>query len=344
VKRRLAAWLGFGLGFVLVVLIVLVMLVSLVGAAVASGASGQGANGPEAAEGAGEAGKPSALDHSGVRFKLESRFVPAGDFGSFSADLYRPATKLEVRFPVARNAILSLAGSAHADVYDFDGTSDLFKTGPTAGDPFERLNATTVRLRGFYVFEPSRTFFAERELWALVGEGFWRGRWEEGSDISDGNNAGAMLAAAYGLPGRFQLALGFKLSSKLLGSGVRASPVAHLDWRISDRWRLRNYGAGLRVDYRVTPDVVLFARSRFKSRRFRLDDRGGGIGKGSVRSRQVPAGIGVRWDALDSLRVTVLAGVMAYHQLRIEDEDENTLGTATADPAAFFQLRFDLRR
>lgn len=326
-KRRLAAWLAF----------------ILTSTGLAVGADEQETRERDFPGLAREAEKANVLDHAELRFDVRSSFVPGGDFGSFSADLYRPAARFHITLPVGRNAVARLATSTHVDVYDFEGTSDLFEAGPTGDDPFEELHAVTLRLQGAYLLEDCCTLFSDREHWALLGEGFWRGRWEAGSDISDGHNGGATLALGYLLPGRLELALGIQLSSKLLESGISVSPVFDLDWKINDHWRLCNYGAGLRVEYRVRRGLVLFAQSRLKNRSYRLDDRGGSIGKGSVRSREVPVGIGVRWDALDVLRVTVLAGAMAYYELRVQDEDRNTLGTETADPVPYFELRFDLR-
>jgi hypothetical protein len=327
VKRRLAAGLAF----------------TLASSGLAAGADEQETKERDFPGLAREAEKANVLDRAEMRFNVNSSFVPGGDFGSFSADLYRPAARFKITLPVARSAVARLAASTHADVYDFEGISDLFETGPTRGDPFEELHAVTVRLQGAYLLEDCCTLFSDREHWALLGEGFWRGRWEAGSEISDGHNGGATLALGYLLPGSLELALGIQISSKLLESGVSVSPVFDLDWKINDRWRLGNYGAGLRVEYRPRRGLVLFAQSRLKSRSYRLDDRGGTIGKASVRSREIPVGIGVRWDALDVLRVTVTAGVMAYYELRIQDEDRNTLGRETADPAPYLELRFDLR-
>ena len=58
----------------------------------------------------------------------------------------------------------------------------------------------------------------------------------------------------------------------------------------------------------------------------------------------VPA-LGVDWRIARAFRLRLLAGAIAYHRLRLRDDDGDRLGTVTADgPSPYVSLRFDLRR
>lgn len=283
------------------------------------------------------------LDQVKVRLKFRSEFVPDADFGSFSIDQYRPEVKLKVTLPVSSQMGLRIIASHRVEVFDFDGTSNLFGLGPTSSDPFDELHGSTLRLQGAYLFDDCCALFADDERWSLLGEGFWTARWEAGADLGSGSRGGGALAVGYRLPGLLDLTLGVRLSSKLLNNGVSVSPFVEFGWQISDRWSLRSGGMDAQLEYRLLDPLTLFAVGRYESQSYRLDDRPGGVGKGRVRIRRVPTGLGLRWNALPWLRITTTAGAMVWQELRVEDHDDNSLSSPTADPAPWFQLRFDFR-
>ena len=108
-------------------------------------------------------------------------------------------------------------------------------------------------------------------------------------------------------------------------------------------WRLRSYGTGLQLERKLVPDLVLFTRARLESQKFRLGARPGGVGKGSVRIRKVPVGLGVQWRPWRWLRLRIGGGVMAYNQLLVKDAASDTLSSVSSDVAPYFNLRIDVR-
>jgi hypothetical protein len=283
------------------------------------------------------------LKYVKLRLKLANRFIGQADFGSFKANSYQPEGRLTLTVPVAKNAGLRLLGTGRVILYDFDGVPDLTGERPGSDKPFDSLNSWTLRLQGAYLLDEDATLFSDKERWSILVDAFGKARWEAGSDISDALTWGGTLALGYKLAERLEVAAGLSIGTKLLGGGIGVSPLVEIDWRINDDWNLRSYGLGLQLERRMTERFRLFARARLEGRSYRLDDRGGTIGRGKIQVRQLPAGLGFRWDLARRFRLTVAVGAVAYQRLSVKSEDKETIGSETADPSPYFMVRFDLR-
>ncbi len=283
------------------------------------------------------------LKHVKLRLKLANRFIGQADFGSFDADSYQPEGRLTLTVPVAKNAGVRLLGTGRVILYDFDGVTDLFGESPGSDRPFKSLNSWTLRLQGAYRLDDDATLFSDKERWSILVAASGRARWESGSDLSDALTWGGSLALGYKLADRFEAAAGLSIGTKLMKGGVGVSPLIEVDWRINDDWSLRSYGVGLQLERRLTERFRLFARARLEGRSYRLEDRGGTIGKGKIGVRQLPTGLGFRWDVTRHLRLTAAVGAVAYHRLRVKNEDDKTIGSETATPSPYVMVRFDLR-
>jgi hypothetical protein len=287
--------------------------------------------------------EPGVFKYVKLRLKLANRFIGMADFGSFEANSYQPEGRLALTVPVAENAGVRLLATGRVILYDFDGASDLTGESPGSEDPFGSLNSWTLRLQGAYLLDEDATLFSDEERWSIVGDVFGKARWESGSDISDALSMGGSLALGYKLGERLEVAAGLSIGSRLTKSGVGISPLIEVDWRINDDWRLRSYGLGLQVERSLTESLSLFARARLEGTSYRLEDRGGTLGKGRIQVRQLPAGLGLRWNLARRFRLTATLGAVAYHRLRVKNEDDDIIGTATADPSPYVTVRFDLR-
>lgn len=286
---------------------------------------------------------PGLIDYLKARLTLAERYVGEGDFGTLAASSNQPEGRLRVSFPVADNAALRFIGGGGALLYDFDGASDLFGLGLSAGAPFGNLYTWEARVQGAYRFDEDRTLFFDDERWALVVQGGTRSSWESGSDMSDGLRGAGSIAVGYSLGQNFELALGLSLGSRLLEDGVGVSPLFDVDWRINPNWRIRSYGTGVQIERKLGSDLVLFTRARLETRSYRLGARPGGVGKGAVRVRQVPIGLGLQWSPWRWLRFRAIGGVVAYNELRVKNQANNTLSSITSDAAGYFTLRIDVR-
>jgi len=284
----------------------------------------------------------SIYDLVKVGFKASTRFVGLADFGDYKANSYQPEARLKITSPIAKNMGLRLMATGRILHYDFvDGDADL-GIGKDAGHPFGNLYNWSTRLQGAYLFGENQTLFFDEERWSLMGETFARAGWEEGANMTDALTGGVSLAAGYRLGRTLELAAGVSVRSNLRGE-VRVRPLAEFDWRINPNWKISSQGLGLQVQRKLGERFTVFARSRWEGSGFRMADRGREIGKANLRIRQLPVGLGLWWNITRHVRVTTLAGVMAIHRLRVEDEDGNEIDTDRAKPSPYFLVRLDFK-
>lgn len=269
-----------------------------------------------------------------LRFRSDTRFVVGSDFGTSDANLYWPRGYLQIAVPLSERAAVRLRLSGGAALYDFDDSTDLFGVGPSSREPFDDLYSGTLALEGRYRMT---------ENWALYGQGFAAARWEEGSAFDDSIVGGGGLAIGFRIPDRFKLILGGGLKSRLDRSSLGPYPLIDLEWMISDAWKLRIHGPGALLEYKFSDAFKVFLRGQITTRSYRLDERLGPAGRGTVRDRQLPVGVGFRWVVHRNFRIGVSAGVMAQHKLKVRDRNRNTISSISADPAPYLELQIDLR-
>jgi hypothetical protein len=277
-----------------------------------------------------------------IRVRSDTRFIVGSDFGSSDANLYWPRGSMQVGVPLSKRAAVRFRLNGGAAIYDFDRTINLFGRDPDSAppgnlfdpDPFDNLYAGSFAVEGVYRMS---------DTWGLFTHGFVTARWEDGASFDDSISGGGGLAVGYKIRDRLDLILGVGLKSRLDRSGPRPYPLVDLEWRIDDSWTLHSHGKGLAVEYAVNNAFKIFLRGRIESRRYRLDNRLGLASRGTVRDRQIPVGLGFRWVANRNIRIGVVAGVMAYHQLKVRDRNRDTIESISADPAPYFELRIDFR-
>ena len=278
--------------------------------------------------------KPSPGIPLALRFRSETRFVVDSDFGASDATLYWPRGGVRVGVPLSERAAVYFRVNGGATIYDFDGTTNLFGLGPSSGDPFDELYAGSIAVDGVY---------RANETWAFFAQGFVDARWEDGASFDDSISGGGGLAVGYQIPNRFDLIVGVGLKSRFDRSGPRPYPRIDLEWTIDDTWRLRSHGRGLVLEYALNDVFKMFLSGRVESRKYRLDNRLGPASRGTVRDRQIPVGLGFHWMVNRNLRVVAVAGVMAYHQLKVRNRSRDTIRSISADPTPYFEVRIDLR-
>jgi hypothetical protein len=277
--------------------------------------------------------------NAGLEFS--NRFVANADFGEFEANSYQPELRLRVSTPISKRAAVQLVARGRILIYDFDGRADL-GTG-SIDAPFDNLNSWTVRLQGAYRLDESWTLFSDDERWSIFGGLAVRSRWEQGSNVGDGLQFGGSVGVTYRLGSKFDFILGVTVGNKLEDGGVGVGPVVELGWQISEKWSIRSLGLGLELNRTLTPNLTAFARARLEGGIYRLAYRGSEIGAGTLRVRQLPVALGLRWNAFRHFRFRAAVGVVAYHQLRLRDWKDITLGERTAGPSAYVMLRIDMR-
>jgi hypothetical protein len=283
---------------------------------------------------------PQARYWDAVRLRLQSHFVPRSDFGAADVALYSPSARLRVTLPVSDRGVLQFTGRGGTSQYTFSGSTDWFGLGPTSSGPVEGLYSLLLALQGAYRLNDAGYVFVDGESWSVLGGVFGRSRWE-GNDIADGWTGGGFLSVGY-QNARLRMALGARLESRLIGSGVKVSPVATIRWDPTKWLTVRNRGTGLQIEYGLTNRLELFAAGYVSSDRYRLADRAGVAGPLTLRDRQVLAGVGFEWKLSRYFRINVEGGVVASHEIKVRSDDA-TLSSLRADPAGYFDIRIAVR-
>lgn len=285
----------------------------------------------------------SLRDRVELSLKASNRFVGMADFGDYRANSYQPEFRLKLTTPLAENVGVRLMGTGRILHYDFDGGDADLGIGSVSNGPFDDLYQWNARLQGAYLIDHGWTLFSPKEHWALLGESFVRASWEKGAAMGDSLGGGGSLAVGYRLGRKLELALGASMRTRLRNGKLAFTPVAELDWRIDDDWKLSSQGMGLQIERRLGERFTAFGRARLESNNYLLGDRGSEIGDAYLRIRQLPAGLGLWCNVGRHLRLTALGGVMALHRLRVEDQHGREIDSDTASPSPYFMLRFDFR-
>ncbi len=283
---------------------------------------------------------PQARYRDALRVRLESSFLPNSDFGAVDVSLYAPDARLRLTIPLSDRAVLQLRGRIGYSHYDFSGTSDLFGTGPTTGDPLDPLYRSGLSAQGAYRLNEERSFFVAGESWSLLANAFARSSWEAGQ-FAQGLSGGGSLAFGYQNE-KIRIALGIRLESESTGGGVDVDPVATIRWDPTPRITVRNRGTGGQIEYRLTPSVETFVAGYVSSQSYRLADRAGASDDLKLRDRLVLVGTGFEWRINRHFRLNLEGGVVVSRKLQVRS-DNTTLSSMTADTGGYLTLRVIVR-
>jgi len=283
---------------------------------------------------------PQVRYRDALRVRLESGFLPNNDFGSVDVSLYSSAARIRLTVPLGDRAVLQFTGQMGYSHYDFSGTSDLFGTGPTAGDPLDRLYSSALRIQGAYRLNQERSLIVAGEAWSLLAAAFARSRWEQGR-FGKGLTGGGALALGYQNE-TVRIALGVRLENETTGGGVRVDPLVTIRWDPTERITVRNRGVGFQIEVQLTPSIATFAAGYLKSQSYRLANRAGVPGDAILRDRMLRVGSGFEWRINRHLRVNLEAGVVASREIRVRSDGIN-LSLMRADPGGYLTVRLTLR-
>ena len=283
---------------------------------------------------------PQARYRDALRVRMASSFLPNNDFGAVDVSLYSPDVLIRLTVPLGDRAVLQFRGRMGYSHYDFSGTSDLFGTGPTTGDPLDPLYRFALSAQGAYRLNEERILFVTGESWSLLANAFARSNWEDGH-FAQGLTGGGSLAFGYQNE-KIRIALGIRLESDSTGGGVRVRPVATVRWDPTRRITVRNRGTGGQIEYRLTPSVATFAAGYVSSHSYRLANRAGAPDELNLRDRMVLVGTGFEWRINRHFRLNLEGGVVVSRNIRVRSDD-TTLAKMTADPGGYLTLRVTVR-
>lgn len=214
--------------------------------------------------------------------------------------------------------------------YDFSGLGGLF---PGAAESFaEEIHA--------WRLDPSYTHVFD-DTWSGVLYGTIAWAYEEEGNMGD-SATGAVGAGAFYRAGP-DLTLGLALHVQFrIEDHAWIYPLPYIDWKISDRASLRTEskaGYGLAFGYALDDAraFTLETRLRYQGRRIRL--RGENVlSDGILDDQRALFDLGIRWQPVRALRVTLYAGTDVWQEFTFEDETGSDLEELQTNFAPFVGL------
>jgi hypothetical protein len=214
--------------------------------------------------------------------------------------------------------------------YDFDGG------GFSAGDPWETILETRFGTQLVYPID---------DQWAVRGGGLVMLSREFDADWGDSFTGGGTLGVDYRHSESLFVSLGLGVITQI-EDDVTAVPMVALQWLPADQWALRvgavpvNGGAlaGAEVAYELSDQWELGLGLLYREDRFRLDDSGpapDGVGQ----EQFLPLRLRAAWRFHPRMTLHFIAGMALGGELKLEDQNGNTLREEDYDPAAYLGAR-----
>jgi hypothetical protein len=266
------------------------------------------------------------------------------DFGPADASEFRSRLAIRSGAPLGESLALRLTVSGHASFFDYSGNEVGLEQELGGIDLFERLYGVQFGLGGVYRLPYQWTFFGVTPSWSLFTEGRASLDWENGASLSDAVKGSGAVGVGFEIDPALELALGVDVGSTIDDDGVSISPVFGFRWRFCERMRLESRGTGLRFAYELTPALELYLSGSYESDRFRLDDGEPPLTDLTLRKREAPVLVALRWAPTPHWRLAVGAGSMVHQEWKVEtDDDDGPSSTVKAGPSALTWLRVEYR-
>jgi hypothetical protein len=274
-----------------------------------------------------------------VRGYVRTFVAPEARVGSGHVTLVRPQVGMRLAWPLNDRVGIRISGRVSSSRYRFRG-------GPTGVSPLlddaVDLYAARFALEGSYRLAEAGPWFADEEVWSVLGSLSGGSRWEDG-DFDSGLGVSGALGMGYQIPDRFRIGLGLTLRTSLEEGGLDPGPFVSMRWDVSERFTVRTEGLGLRLEYDVVPALELQVTGARASDGFRLHDRFGLRDDLTFRDRYLRFSGGFEWDLAKWLRLNLEAGYTAERRLRVQGDDLGTLVSKRVDPSLFFDIGIEVR-
>ena len=223
--------------------------------------------------------------------------------------------------------------------YGFDGYNFSGNTGFGGRNPWEDIHSLRFSI-------PLR--WKINEQWAGFVSPTIRFTGEKGADFDDALTGGGFAGFSYRYGDRLTIGPGIGVLTQLEDS-TRVIPILIINWKITDTLSLNTgrgigatLGPGLTFDWRPSRAWSFSIGGRYERLRFRLDEEGT-VPNGIGDDRSFPIFGGIVYSFTPMVRIGVLGGVEVGGELRLEDENGNTIIKENHDPAGFLGITFSAR-
>lgn len=261
-----------------------------------------------------------------VSFSLRggATFDLSSDLDTGDVSVNRVNTGIDIAFSLPEDARFILSANSEYSWYDFDGATGLI--GGT-GDPLDQ--ATSFGFGG-------QLFVPMGERWTAFGGASVNWSYEEDADVGEGLTVDGYAGANYDFSNGFKLGLAIAGGSRL-EDDARIFAFPTIDWQINEKWRLNNTGPRLRLGYKHSDPLTLFAEGGWESREYRLSDSNL-VPDGVLRDDRVAIEAGAQWSPNRQFIITGAVGVVAYNQYEVLDSTGDEISEEDADAALRLRL------
>jgi len=316
----------------------------------------EAASQPTEGEGPTRGGSEGGLDNFVVpglpkgllRVEFGSGYAPSVNAGDSEVAVATPGIRLRVQGPLSERVGAQAFIGVGTTVYDIKDSDELFADcSDDEGNPLDcpapdEFYGASFGVQAAYLLNPNSYMLFQGERWALVGEGFIRGRWERGA-FERSLKVGTIYALGYELTKRLRVALGAQVDIALDGGGVSVQPTAAFRWDITQALRLGNRGFGLQLDYREFKHFEFFVAGYRSSDGYRLHNRDGLPSGAEFDDRRWQVGGGVQFKIARWLRLTTEAGAIVDRRLKLSASGEGTLADEDVDKSPYIDVRLEFR-
>jgi hypothetical protein len=171
---------------------------------------------------------------------------------------------------------------------------------------------------------------------------------ESGADVSDSLTGGAFAGFSYRYSDRLSIGPGVGVLTQLEDS-TSVIPILVINWKITDTLSLNTgrgigatLGPGLTLDWQPSSSWVCSIGGRYERLRFRLADDGT-VAKGIGDDRSFPIYGSIAYSFTPMVRISAVGGIEVGGELRLADEDGNTITEQDHDAVGFLGFAFSAR-
>ncbi len=245
--------------------------------------------------------------------------------GPGSVGVTRGGVEVGFRRPIDDRSRLSVSIGLEGSAYDFSGDSTL--AGVT-GEVWD----STVQASLAVVYSRQAT-----EQWAWFFGGGVDASFETDADIGKSFTGGLVGGVNYAVNENLKLGGGLAVRSRLEDSGLFL-PIVSVDWKLSDQWTLSNSNelnsTGVALSFAANEKLTLSLHAAYQGRAYRLDDEGP-VPEGVGRDSRIPVWVQARYAFTPRATASLAAGVLAWQEYTVLDQDGNELDQQEAEWTPF---------
>lgn len=274
--------------------------------------------------------KATTFSDTTVSFSTSIHHSLSADFSDTpgSVDVTRFQASADIDTKIAEGTWFGVQIGTELSWYGFDDATGFASNGEPWDETMEvQLNALVRHRVG--------------DRWMLLAGGGADSSMQIGADFGDSITYGGIVGATYGCSETLSIG-GAVMVLTRLEDDVSIIPIPIIRWQFAERWSLTTgtkYGrfAGATLGYKATESISLALEAGYAVRAYRLDSDAptpDGIGRDS----RIPVRFRVTYSPDSQVELDAFAGMDAWQQFTLDDEDGDEVMQDEADAAFVFGI------